>query len=77
MQQQLLGLGDVSSVIGVARHRIEYAIANGAIPEPELRIANKRIFTIEDAQRIADYFGVVMNENSDGKEGPCDSPHRT
>lgn len=76
MQQQLLGLGDVSRVIGVARHRIEYAIANGSIPEPELRIANKRVFTTEDVQRIADYFG-VMNENCGRKEEPCNSPHRT
>jgi len=75
--QQLLGLGDVSELIGVKRHRIEYAIANGSIPEPELRIANKRVFTTEDAQRIADYFGVVINQSSEGKEEPCDSPHRT
>ncbi|MEZ5943920.1 MAG: hypothetical protein R3C18_21190 [Planctomycetaceae bacterium] len=77
MQQQLLGLSGVSDLIGVKRHRIEYAIANGSIPEPELRIANKRVFTTEDVQRIADYFGVVMNETCERKEEPCDSPHRT
>ena len=75
--QQILGLGDVSRLIGIARHRIEYAISNGAIPEPELRIANKRVFTTEDTERIADYFGVVMNQTSDGKEATCNSLHRT
>ncbi|WP_013627340.1 hypothetical protein [Rubinisphaera brasiliensis] len=74
---QLLGLGDVSRLIGIARHKIEYAIANGAIPEPELRIANKRVFTTEDVQRVADYFGVVINENGGGKEGTCDSQDNT
>lgn len=58
--QQLLGLSGVSKVVAVAKHRIEYAISNGAIPEPEIRIANKRVFTTEDAQRIADYFGVKI-----------------
>lgn len=75
--QQLLGLGDVSRLVGIARHKIEYAIANGAIPEPELRIANKRVFTTDDVERIADYFGFVVNENGEGKEEPCDSPSNT
>lgn len=74
---QLLGLGDVSRLIGIARHKIEYAIANGAIPEPELRIANKRVFTTEDVQRVADYFGVVINQDRDGKEESCDSQDNT
>lgn len=67
--QQLLGLGDVSKVIGIARHKIEYAIANGAIPEPTLRIANKRAFTTEDLQRIADYFGVEATNGDDAEKG--------
>ncbi len=75
--QQLLGLGDVSRLVGIARHKIEYAIANGAIPEPELRITNKRVFTTDDVQRVADYFGVVINQDRDGKEEPCDSQDNT
>lgn len=67
--QQLLGLGDVSKLIGIARHRIEYAISNGSIPEPELRIANKRVFTTEDTQRIADYFGVSITSGDNAEEG--------
>lgn len=75
--QQLLGLGDVSKVVGIARHKIEYAIANGSIPEPELRIANKRVFTTDDVERIADYFGVVIDRSDVGKEEPCDSQDNT
>ncbi|HBN78429.1 MAG TPA: hypothetical protein DD473_21990 [Planctomycetaceae bacterium] len=61
--QQLLGLGDVSKLIGVARHKIEYAIANGSISEPKLRIANKRAFTPEEVQQVADYFGVNFRDD--------------
>ena len=67
--QQLLGLGDVSRVIGIARHKIEYAIANGSIPEPRLRIANKRAFTTEELQNIADYFGVSVMNGEDAEGG--------
>ena len=69
MSKQLLGLGEMSRLIGVARHRIEYAIANGSIPEPELRIANKRVFASEDIQRIADYFGVQIKIGDDAEKG--------
>ena len=64
MNQKLLGLGDVSKLIGVPKHRIEYGLSNGSIPEPKIRISNKRVFTTEDIQRIADYFGVTIK----GKE---------
>jgi len=59
--KQLLSTGDVSKLLGIAKHKIEYAIANGLIPEPELRVANKRIFIVEDVQRVANHFGVELN----------------
>ena len=62
--QQLLGLGDVSRIVGIARHKIEYAIANGAIPEPQIRIANKRAFSPEEIQNIAEYFGVNLKKGT-------------
>lgn len=58
--KQLLSTGDVSKLLGIAKHKIEYAIANGSIPEPELRIANKRVFTSDDVQRVANHFGVEL-----------------
>ena len=67
--QQLLGLGDVSKIIGVARHKIEYAIANGSISEPKLRVANKRAFTPEEVQLIAGYFGASIKFGNDVVEG--------
>lgn len=67
--KQLLGLGDVSKLIGIARHRIEYAVSNGSIPEPEIRIANKRAFTPDEVETIADYFGVQINIGDDAEKG--------
>ena len=66
--KQLLGLGDVSKLIGIARHRIEYAVSNGSIPEPKLRIANKRAFRIEEVQLIADHFGVYIDKGDDAEK---------
>jgi len=67
--QQLLGLGDVSRVIGIARHKIDYAIINGSIPEPAIRIANKRAFSQKEVQHIANYFGVNIKNGDDAEEG--------
>lgn len=64
----LFSLGDVSRIIGIPRHRIEYAIANGALQEPTLRLANKRVFTEQDVNQIAEYFGVTTEgENPKGE----------
>ena len=68
MNQQLFGIGTISRLIGIARHRIEYAVSNGSIPEP-MRVANKRIFSISEALKIADYFGVKMKIGDDAEKG--------
>lgn len=60
--QELIGLGEVSRLINVPRHRIDYAISNGSIPEPKMRIANKRAFSQEEVRVIANYFGVHLEE---------------
>ena len=71
---ELLGLGEVSKLINVPKHRIDYAIANGSIPEPRMRISNKRAFSQEEVRVIANYFGVqieerVMPEREKNEEG--------
>lgn len=60
--QELIGLGEVSRLINVPKHRIEYAISNGSISEPKMRIANKRAFSQEEVRVIANYFGVRIEE---------------
>lgn len=69
VMQQLLAIGEISRMIGIARHRIEYAVSNGAIPEPKVRVANKRAFSRVEVQNIADYFGVNMKLGDDAEDG--------
>lgn len=69
MNQQLLGTGCVSRLLKVRKHKIEYAISNGSIPEPKLRIANKRAFNFEEVLTIAKYFGVTIAIGDDAEKG--------
>ncbi len=56
--QKIYSLKDVARVLGVRSHRVGYAVSSGAVPEPDLRLANKRIFTTDDVIRLAEHFGV-------------------
>ena len=56
MKEQLL-LNEVAKELGdVKAYQISYAISCGQIPEPTLRISNKRIFTRKDLDGIKKYF---------------------
>jgi hypothetical protein len=37
-----------------------YALTTGLVEEPQIRIANKRIFAQEDVDRIAKHFGIAL-----------------
>ena len=58
--EQFFALGDVVRLLRVQGYQISYAISTGALPEATCRIANKRCFTAEDVQRIAQHFGVEI-----------------
>jgi hypothetical protein len=49
-------LGDVARLIKVPPYKIAYALSNGWIHDPEMRIAGKRIFTKQEAEEIGAYF---------------------
>ena len=55
---KIYSTGEVAQMLGIPRHKIEYAIANGHLAETTLRFLDKRCFTGDDVRRIADYFGV-------------------
>jgi len=52
MTKQYL-LGEVAKILGRRPHQITYLITSGQAPEPERRIANKRIFSESDVSRLA------------------------
>jgi hypothetical protein len=41
-------LTEVATMLGVRGYQIAYLITNGKVPEPKLRIDNKRVFVAED-----------------------------
>ena len=55
-----MSLREVSGLLNVRLHRIEYCLSNQIVPEPKLRIAGKRIFTPADVSRLATHFGVKL-----------------
>jgi excisionase family DNA binding protein len=61
---QIHSTGEVAKMLGIQRHRLEYAIANGHLPEARFRFLDKRCFDAEDVKRIAEYFGVQIDEGS-------------
>ena len=56
MTQQFL-LGEVARILGRRPHQIAYSVTSGQVPEPEQRIANKRLFSERDILRLARRLG--------------------
>jgi hypothetical protein len=55
-------LGDVARILRCAPHRIVYLLTSGKVPEPGLRIGNRRMFTDEDIGRLADRLDTKYEE---------------
>jgi DNA-binding transcriptional MerR regulator len=60
-------LRDVARLLKVKSYQIAYALSVGLVAEPELRIANKRVFQPEDIERLAEHFGVELGTKTGGK----------
>ena len=58
--EELIGLSEVSSRLGVKKHRIDYALSNGLLPEPSIRVSGHRAFAPDDVRLIAAHFGVCL-----------------
>jgi hypothetical protein len=57
MTQQLFLISDVSRQLNVPQHRIAYLYMTRKLPEPSLRLGNRRVFTLTDVQRVARALG--------------------
>lgn len=62
MKNNQMALRDVALLLGVAPYRIQYAIVTGRVQEPRSRIANNRIYEVEDVRRLAVHFGRPIPE---------------
>jgi len=68
--EKCFSLKDVARLLGVRSHRVGYALSSGAVPEPDQRLGNKRVFTTDDVVRLAEHFGV--RSGADPKESRHD-----
>ena len=55
---ELYLLGDVARKLNVKPYKIAYLYVTRCLPEPELRLGNKRVFSNVDAERIALKLGL-------------------
>ena len=72
-------LGQVARLLGRKPHLVTYAITSGHVPEPAMRIGNKRVFGEDDLRRLARYFGIPMPEvefRQPRRRGARGSAHR-
>lgn len=58
--QTHFSLRDASRVLKLKPYQIDHALAVGAVPEPRLRVSNRRVFQREDLKRLAVHFGVAL-----------------
>lgn len=68
-------LAEVARILGRKPHHISYALTTRQVPEPHLRVANKRVFSAEDVERLARHFGVNPRWPSPNSTG-IDEHHR-
>lgn len=54
--EQMLSTGDIARLVGVPRHRIEYAVRSGYLGDSKTRFLGRRCFDSDDVRRIAIYF---------------------
>ena len=52
MTQPLYLLNEVAKLVKRKPYQVSYLISIGAIPEPKLRINNKRVFTPEEVVQV-------------------------
>lgn len=64
MHQKYILLGEVARLVGQKPYKITYLLTTGAIPEPAIRVGNKRLFTADDVERVRRAF-----EERDGRAG--------
>jgi hypothetical protein len=62
MTQQLYLISDVSRMLGVPAHRIAYLFMTRKLPEPSLRLGNRRVFDRSDVRRVARALGRPLDQ---------------
>ncbi len=53
MNDQLFLLGDVAELLDVKPYKVAYLYLTRKLPEPKLRLGNRRVFTTADVEAVA------------------------
>ena len=70
-------LGEAAKILGRRPHQVAYSVTSGRVPEPERRIANKRLFSEGDIRRLARLFGVTPDWSAVvGRDADVGEPER-
>jgi len=67
MTEELCSIRDVGKRLGIAPHQIAYAHAQERLPEPQYRVAGKRIYTADDVAMVAAYFAEKSRKKGHGE----------
>lgn len=67
MTQQLFLISDVARQLNVPPHRVAYLFMTRKLTEPQLRLGNRRVFSLGDVQRVAKALGRPLTE----REAQC------
>ncbi len=70
-------LGEVAKILGRRPHQVAYSVTSGQVPEPEQRIANKRLFSERDILRLARRLGVEPDWSITGRDIGVGEPDPT
>ena len=52
MNNKFYSLSQAATILKCKTYRITYLITTGQIPEPKIRLANRRAFTMEEISKI-------------------------
>ena len=57
MHTSFFSTSQVASLLGIRKHKLEYALTSGYISEPAIRFLGKRVFSPSEVCNVAAYFG--------------------
>jgi hypothetical protein len=76
MTQHFL-LGEVAKILACRPHQIDYLLKTRQVPEPERRIANKRLFSERDILRLSRRLNVEPDWSAAGRDMGVGEPDPT
>lgn len=55
-ERKLYSIREVAKLLKKQPYQITYLLETGKVPEPKIRLGNRRAFDIDEVQSLLDYF---------------------